>query len=210
MPLVGEQVTDTEQPGGRWGIWSCSDFSGTTSYRAFCDQAAAGIMRTHRATPACGESTNSVNSSAMASSIGGISYSARRFFQTALARVRCIGCTVFCPLLEAGVVGDVAAIERGLEIGERVGSTQEVLPGSVVADGVDGLAVLRQIESLDERGHHPALVLVHDELLVADRQPALLPSGGVQHEVGARRARSAAMLQRSRRRPARRGSSTLQ
>ena len=82
------------------------------------------------------------------------------------------------------------------------------MPGLVGPDGVERLAVLGHVDAVDEDAHHPALVGVEDELLVADGQPALEPAGGVEHEVDARRARSAGAWRRSRRRPARRRSSS--
>src|ERR1700720_678272 len=42
---------------------------------------------------------------------------------------------VLDPLLEAGVVGHRGAIEGGLEVGQGVGGTEEMLTGAVVPDG---------------------------------------------------------------------------
>ena len=58
-------------------------------------------------------------------------------------------------------------------------------PGSLVTDRVDGLAVLGQVDAVDEDRGHPALVGIEDELLVADGEPALEPAGGMQDEVDA-------------------------
>ena len=52
-------------------------------------------------------------------------------------------------------------------------------------DRVERLAVVGQVEAGGEDRHHPALVRVHDEFLVADGQPALQPAGGVEDEVDA-------------------------
>src|SRR3954452_4143889 len=54
---------------------------------------------------------------------------------------------VLLPLLVGVVVGDLRAIERGLEVGERVGGAEEVLAGAVLADRVERLAVLRQVHA---------------------------------------------------------------
>ena len=81
-------------------------------------------------------------------------------------------------------------------------------PGSFAADRVERLAVLGQVDALDEDGHHPALVGVEDELLVADGQPALEPAGGVEHEVDAAEDGRLERRRRSRRRPGRRRSSS--
>ena len=100
------------------------------------------------------------------------------------------------------------AVERGLEVGQRVGACRgSACPGSLVADRVERLAVLGQVDALDEDGHHPALVGVEDELLVADGQPALEPAGRVEHEVDAAEDGRLERRRRSRRPPARRRSS---
>ena len=65
------------------------------------------------------------------------------------------------------------------------GVAEEVLAGAVREDRLDGLAVLGQVDPLREHRRHAALVGVHDELLVADRQAALEPARGVEHEVDA-------------------------
>ena len=44
------------------------------------------------------------------------------------------------------VVGGVRAVERRLEVGERVCGAEVVLAGRVLADGVERLAVLGQVE----------------------------------------------------------------
>src|SRR3954452_1950081 len=184
MPLVGEHVTDTEQPSGRCGIWSLSDFSGTTSYRA------AAIRRLR----ASGELIGQLLLAAVDELVQlfgdrivhrWLLVLGQPLLPDSVCPLRRIRCAIFGPLLEARVVRNVAAIEGGLEVGEGMRRTEEVLAGPVLADRVDRLAVLRQIEPLDERRHHPALVLVHDELLAPDRQAALEPAGRVQHEVGA-------------------------
>ena len=46
------------------------------------------------------------------------------------------------PLLVAGVVGHRRAVEGVLEVGERVRRAEEVLPGPVLDDGVEGLTVV--------------------------------------------------------------------
>ena len=58
-------------------------------------------------------------------------------------------------------------------------------PGPFDADRIERLAVLGQVDALDEDGHHPALVGVEDELLVADGEAALEPAGRVEDEVDA-------------------------
>src|SRR5262249_51495796 len=49
------------------------------------------------------------------------------------------------PLLVAVVVGHLRPVERGLEVREGVGGAQEVLPGPVLDDRVDGLAVVGEV-----------------------------------------------------------------
>src|SRR5439155_4976498 len=68
---------------------------------------------------------------------------------------------------------------------ERVRAAEEMLPGAIGADRVERLTVLREVDPLDEYSHHPALVGVDDELLVAHGQPALEPAGSMEDEVHA-------------------------
>ena len=118
-------------------------------------------------------------------SSGGASYSRSIRFQIAFARWAASSAAVLQPLLEAVVVGGLGAVERGLEVGERVGGAEEVLARAVLEDRVERLAVLGHVDALDEHRGHPALVGVEDELLVADGEPALEPAGGVEDEVDA-------------------------
>src|SRR5919198_156660 len=90
---------------------------------------------------------------------------------------------VLLPLLEAVVVGYRTPIKGRLEVRERVRGAEEVLTGPVLADGVEALPVLGQVDPTDEGRHHSALVGVEDELLVAAGEPALEPARGVEHEV---------------------------
>ncbi len=59
------------------------------------------------------------------------------------------------------------------------------MPWLVRQERVERLAVLGQVDPLAERVPHAELVGVEDELLVAHREPALEPAGGVEHEVRA-------------------------
>ena len=92
-------------------------------------------------------------------------------------------------MLEAVVVREWRAIKGRLEVGLGVRATQKVLARANFADGIHRLAVLTQIHAREQRVHHPRLVGVHDELLVAHGEAALEPSSRVQHEVHARKAR---------------------
>ena len=121
----------------------------------------------------------------MPGSIGGASYSREHPLPDGVRALRGVEGAVLQPLLEAVVVGDLGAVERGLEVGQRVGRAEEVLARAVLDDRVDRLAVLGHVDALDEDRRHPALVGVEDELLVADRQPALEPAGRVEDEVDA-------------------------
>src|SRR5439155_17171890 len=68
---------------------------------------------------------------------------------------------------------------------ERVGRTEEVLAWAAVEHRLERQPVLGEVDAADERRCHRGLVGVEDELLVADRQPALEPAGGVEIEVHA-------------------------
>ena len=62
---------------------------------------------------------------------------------------------------------------------------EEVRAGLVREEGVERLPVLREVHALAERVPHAELIGVEDELLVAHREPALEPAGGVENEVRA-------------------------
>ena len=83
------------------------------------------------------------------------------------------------------VVGDLRAVEGRLEVGQGVAVAEEMEARAVLADRVEGLAVLGQVDPVDEDRGHPALVVVEDELLVADGEAALEPAGRVEDEVHA-------------------------
>ena len=100
------------------------------------------LSRSRRASRPCAGRRTSRSSSSIASSIGGGSYSASRRLPDRVGALRGVEAAVFEPLLVAGVVGRGRAVERGLEVGERVRGAEEVLAGSVLADGVERLAVL--------------------------------------------------------------------
>ena len=89
------------------------------------------------------------------------------------------------PLLKAVVIGEWRAVEGVLEVRLRVRAAQEVLAGSDLADGIHRLAVLDQVDAGEQRMHHAGLIGIDDEFLIAHRQAAFEPAGGVQHEVDA-------------------------
>src|SRR5207249_2119644 len=66
--------------------------------------------------------------------------------------------TILEPLLERVVVGGRGAVEGRLEVGEGVRVAEEVNARAVLADRVERLAVLGQVDALHEHAGHPALV----------------------------------------------------
>src|SRR6202000_1006002 len=89
------------------------------------------------------------------------------------------------PLLVAVVVSNIRAIESCLEIGLGMSAAKEMAAWANFADGVQGLAVLGQINTLGEGLHHAELIGIHDELLVAGGETAFEPARAMQHEIGA-------------------------
>ena len=108
-------------------------------------------------------------------------------------------------LLLSAIVG---AVEGGLEVGQRVGAA-EVVRARARSSRIASSAWPFSDRStpFDEDGHHPALVGVEDELLVADGEPALEPAGGVEDEVDAGEDGRLERGGATRRRPAHRRSS---
>src|SRR4051812_25719858 len=141
MPLVGEHVTDTEQPSGRCGICSLSDFNGMTSYRASAIRRlrASGELIWQLLLAAVDELVQLFGNGIVHRRLLAVREPLLPDSVVSLWRIRC---AVLGPLLEAGVVSDVAAVERGLEVGEGVCRAEEMLAGPVLADCIDGLAVL--------------------------------------------------------------------
>ena len=199
-PLAGDAVTDTGAPAGRNAAWARAFLSGTSSNFGSASERASASRpplgpgrrrpaRRHRhQTNASGieaffRMMYSSSASSIAWSIGGASYSASIRFQMAFARWAASSEPSSAPLLEAVVVGGLGAVEGGLEVGQGVGAAEVVGARLVGQDRVERLAVLGQVDALRTRLHHPALVGVEDELLVADRQPAFEPARGVEHEV---------------------------
>ena len=68
-------------------------------------------------------------------------------------------------------------------MGERVGGTEEILAGRGFAIGIGGELIVVDTEPARHAQHHAAMVQVHDELLIADGQPAFEPAGGMEDEV---------------------------
>ena len=89
------------------------------------------------------------------------------------------------PLLEGVVVGDCAFPERGLVVGERMRCAKEMLARPDLPERVERKRIV-----VDRKAAHPdmqrgAEIGVHHELLVAHREAALEPAGGMQDEIRA-------------------------
>ena len=67
-------------------------------------------------------------------------------------------------------------------------AAEEVFAGADLADRIDRLTVLGEINAREQRVHHARLVYVEDEFLVAHREAAFEPAGRVQHEIHAAKA----------------------
>jgi hypothetical protein len=90
------------------------------------------------------------------------------------------------PLLDRVVVGDARAVERGLEIGLRVRAAEIVLAGRHLAESVDRLRVLGQVDALRAS---TCIIPSWSQSSRTSRtrgEPALQPARRVQHEVDAR------------------------
>ena len=89
------------------------------------------------------------------------------------------------PLLEGVIVGNRGAVKRALEIGLRVGATEEMSAGRHFAEGFHRLTVFTQINALGHDVHGTELIDIHDEFLVGRGEPAFHPACGVKHEIRA-------------------------
>ena len=97
--------------------------------------------------------------------------------------------TVLLPLFKAIIVRDDRAIESTFEICLRMRRTEEMRAGPDLAQGIKSLAVLGHIDATQHDAQNTGLVGVHYEFLVAHDEPAFEPTGGVQHEIYARKRR---------------------
>src|SRR5690242_10942475 len=202
IPFAGDAVTDTVARGGRNVAWSSAFFSGTSSnvgearIRVSASRAGgASVWRRRKSTAAGSDFRVRHRRLALGDELLEGLVDARvdrRGFVLGehplpdrvrpLCRVQA---TVLEPLLERVVVGGLGSVEGRLEVRQRVGRPQVVLARGIREHRVERLAVLAHVDALHEDRRHPALVVVEDELLVADGQPALEPARRVKDEVDA-------------------------
>ena len=87
----------------------------------------------------------------MAASIGGASYSRSVFFQIALARWAASSEPSSCHCSKLLLSATSRAVERALEVGQRVGTAEVVRARLVGEDRVEGLAVVREVHAVRRR-----------------------------------------------------------
>ena len=90
------------------------------------------------------------------------------------------------PLLKGIAVAQGGVVVGRLIVRQGVRAAQEVLADPDFAEGIERKRVLVDDQAFEEPMRHAETVGVDHELLVADGQSALQPSGGMQDEVCAR------------------------